>query len=175
MGAWTGFGVDILKDAINGILGLGFGSAQGAINGAMTERLNAKNAELQHKYWNLQNDKLYAQSEASADKAMQRTIDMYNLLHSPSAMVKQLKEAGLNPALMYSGSGMGGQVTQGPQGEAQGGQMPTALGLQNFVDPLTYAQIQNINADTDKKEEDTKNISQDTELKKAQEEYTKAQ
>lgn len=146
-----------------------------AINYATTSALNEQNAKLNHKYWNIQNEKLFQQGEQSADNAMQRSIDMYNMLQNPKSMVKQLKEAGLNPALMYSNGGMGGQTQSGPQGTPQAGTGAPTLGIQNITDPLSVAQIKNIEADTKKKEEEANNISQDTKLKQAQEEYTKSQ
>lgn len=129
----------------------------GGINALYTNWLNKKNAERNQKYWDIQNQTLYQQSEQAADNAMKRSLDMYNLTQSPAAMVQQLKEAGLSIGMMYGKGGMGGHTVSGPQGQAQGGQGAPSLGLQNLVDPLTLAQIKNINADTKNKEQDTKN------------------
>lgn len=153
------------------------GLAGGLLNAGLTDQMNDKNAVRNQEYWERQLGLTYQMNEKAADNAQKRTIDLYNMLQSPSAMVKQLKEAGLNPALMYSGSGMGGHTQGGAQGGVNGAQgAPAPLGIQNFIDPLTMAQIKNINADTenkeqdtDKKEEETKNIQQDTALKKSME------
>lgn len=46
--------------------------------------------------------------ELAADNAQQRQWETYDKYQSPQAMVKQYKEAGLNPALMNGGGGGGG-------------------------------------------------------------------
>lgn len=72
---------------------------------------------------------------------------MYNQYQSPQAMVKQYKEAGLNPALMY------GQNLQSEFNQPA---------TQNMVDPIgsayLAAQVKNMNANTE-------NINADTRLK----------
>lgn len=154
------------------ILGLGSGITSGIINDIYTERQNERNAARNQHYWNLQSEKLFEQNEIAADNALKRQYQLYNDLQSPQAMVQQLKKAGLNPALMYSMGGAGGHVSSAPQGGASSGSgAGNQLGLQNLfsVDPLTMAQIENINADTDKKKEEVKNTQQDTALKKSME------
>ena len=162
---------------LEALIGGAFDTINAGVNYGYTKKLNEQNAELQHKYWNIQNDKTFAQNEQAADNADARTRALYDDLQSPQAIKKQLLDAGLNPALMYSQGGMGGQVQSGAQGA--GGGSPTGvstLGLQNIsqLDPLKWAQIENIEADTKNKEEDAKNKNQDTAVKKAQEEYIKA-
>lgn len=138
------------------------GAASAGLNYVTTKQLNKENAELNQQYWDIQAQRQFQLNEKAADNAMKRSIDMYNLLQSPSAMVKQLREAGLNPALMYSQGGMGGSVQQGPQGGATGGTGTPTLGLQQIIDPLTMAQIENINADTKNKEADTEKKKEET-------------
>jgi len=60
----------------------------------------------------------YTYGEAQANNADSRTRALYQDLYSPQAKMLQLQEAGLNPALMYSGAGgAGGQSsTAGAQG-----------------------------------------------------------
>lgn len=135
-------------------------------NLATTIGLNEHNAKLNQHYWDIQNKKLYEQNEQSAKNAMQRSIDLYNLLQSPEALKKQYKKAGLNPALMYSSGGVGGHVTNGPQAQTQGGQGAPTLGLQQILDPLTLSQIKNIEADTNKKNAETKKTEWDANLSK---------
>lgn len=154
-----------LEKILGLISGLGESWGTGAINAGFTNRLNEKNAALNQYYWDIQAQKQFQLNERSADNAMKRTINMYNLLQSPSAMVKQLREAGLNPALMYSQGGMGGSVQSGPQGQGTNPTGAPTLGLQQVLDPLTIAQIKNINADTKKKEEETENTKFDSMLK----------
>lgn len=76
------------------------------------------------------------------------------------AQMKMMKEAGLNPALMYGMSGGGGQTT-GSQGggSAASGQAhaPMELGSQlqaGMQAAMMKAQIDNINADTEQKKAD---------------------
>lgn len=53
-------------------------------------------------------NKQQAFSEEAAAQAQQRQIDMYKEFFSPQGMMKQYKEAGLNPSLMYAKGGVGG-------------------------------------------------------------------
>lgn len=76
--------------------------------------------------------------------------------------VNHMENAGLNVGLMYGGSGAGGTLSSGSGGSASGGNAPTpenslglmGIGLQQMANQnaLTKAQIENINADTNKKE-----------------------
>lgn len=53
-----------------------------------------------------------------ADLNYQRGLDMWNLqneYNSPSASVQRLKDAGLNPALMYGGGSVAGNASTAPQ------------------------------------------------------------
>lgn len=100
-----------------------------------------------------------AQNNAALER--QREANQFNLAmwhmqneyNSPAAQVKRLKDAGINPALMY------GQMSDA--GNAQN--TPTADAAPVYgkrydapqIDPLTAAQIANINADTKQKLKDT--------------------
>lgn len=144
---------------------LGLGS--GIINGIMTNHYNEQNASRNQNYWEKQLALTYNANEQAANNAMKRSLDLYNQTQSPEAMVKQLKAAGLNPALMYSNGGMGGHTTNGPEGGVSGANgAPNPLGLQNFIDPLTMAQISNIDADTKKKNAETKKTEYEIETEK---------
>lgn len=86
--------------------------------------------------------------------------------------VELMKEAGINPALMYGMSGGGGQSSTIQTGNVSGNQAAvghaaqTGMGLQI---PLIQAQVENIKADTKKKEAETaKTAGVDTELGKTQ-------
>lgn len=105
----------------------------------------------QNYYWN----------EKAADAADQRQRKQYQDLYSPQAMLKQYAAAGLSPSMMMSGgqSAVGG-TPQGAQGGISG---PYPNG--QLIDPLAAAQIANVWADTKKKEAETDNISEDTDLK----------
>lgn len=73
--------------------------------------------------------------------------------------MEMMKEAGLNPALMYGMSGGGGQTTSsGSGGSASGGQAPAPqpMELDKMMNAaMLAAQIKNINADTAQKEATT--------------------
>ena len=56
---------------------------------------------------------------AEAEKAYEREVEFYNSTQSPSAMVEQYKNAGLNPALMAGGSvGAGSVSASAPSGSS---------------------------------------------------------
>lgn len=82
-------------------------------------KMNMESMGIQHGY-----------NEASADAADRRTRALYNDFSSPSAMVRQLEEAGLSPALMYGMNGASGaNVPNGAQGQGVGlGQVSGATG-----------------------------------------------
>lgn len=52
-------------------------------------------------------------SAAQAEQARKWQEDMYNQYYSPSAMMRQYADAGLNPALMYGGAGDGSMPSAG--------------------------------------------------------------
>ena len=138
---------------------LGAGAAESTINGIIGQAFADINARRANKYWNMQADKLWEQSEQSAENAMQRQIEIYNTLQSPQALVQQYKDAGLNPYLLNGQSGKGGNVASAPQGQAGNGANFTNMqGAQNPMDmqaELRKAQVQNIQADTNLKKEQT--------------------
>lgn len=144
MGFWGDLGAGTVESTVNGIIGQAFAD------------INARRA---NKYWNMQADKLFEQNEQSANNAMARQIELYNTLQSPQALVQQYKEAGLNPYIMNGGKGPGGNVATAPQGGAGNGASFTNMqGAQNPMDmqtELRKAQVQNIQADTNLKKEQT--------------------
>lgn len=101
----------------------------------------------------------------------------------PTGMTKQLKEAGLNPGLLYGMSGAGGATTGG-SGSVTGANAPQGgkeiiesmgMSMQGAQLQLLNAQRKNIEADTANKEADTTNkpiqganIAADTENKLTQ-------
>lgn len=89
------------------------------------------------------------------------------------AQKRQMKEAGLNPALMYGMGGGGGQTASIPGGQvsAQGAQHQDVLGQMGMALQLEIlkAQKENIEADTGLKQADTeKKKGVDTELANTQ-------
>lgn len=71
------------------------------------------------------------------------------------AQKKHMKDAGLNPALMYGSAGAGGQATSGSGGSAGSGSAPMmdiSQGMQGAMQgAMMKAQIENIKADTKEK------------------------
>lgn len=101
----------------------------------------------------------YRYGEMAADMADTRTRALYGDLYSPSAQVKQLREAGLSPSLFYGdGGGISGQT--GAMGSGSGNISPNVFGF----DPITSAQIANINADTRLKQNQANNVQSETDL-----------
>lgn len=71
----------------------------------------------------------------------------------PSVRVEQLKQAGLNPALMYSGSGVSGLNAQ--MGHSSPASAPR-LDLMTNSNPLAAAQVENIETNSESQKEDIK-------------------
>ncbi len=101
----------------------------------------------------LSQNKSWKLNERSANNADLRTRSLYHDLSSPTAQVEQLKQAGLSPALLYAKGGVGGSAIGGAQAAPATSQVGTIFDLLNAK--LTEAQINNINADTNKKNAET--------------------
>ena len=106
----------------------------------------------------------YQYNEMAAENADRRTRKLYQDFQSPEALLRQYKEAGLSPSLMFGGGGIGGQTTQGAQGAGAGGINPTIYG----VDPLAGAQIAKTLAEVENIKQDTKKKGAETDLTFAQ-------
>lgn len=118
-----------------------------------------------------QNQKLLDQ-QAAADRkqaAFNQALGMQTWEQTgPVAMTRELKEAGLSPALQYGGSGGGGQTMGNPGGNVNAAKPPTGggeiIGLS-----MMDAQRKLIEAQTEKtKVETAKTAGVDTELTAAQ-------
>ena len=99
-------------------------------------------------------------NEMSAKNADKRQRQQYWDLFSPKALLEQYKAAGLSPSMMMSGGApaVGQSSAQGNQGAGIQGPYPATQGL----DPVTMAQVENINADTKLKETEAANVSENT-------------
>lgn len=95
----------------------------------------------------------YRYNELAAQNADARTRALYNDFYSPEALLKQYKNAGLSPSLMFGGTpGQGGM--SGAQGNG-------ANGLQTPYMPMSMleaAQVANIEAQTKKTQAETDTI-----------------
>lgn len=142
------------KNIMSPILGM---IAGGAVNAAITGINNAWSQGMTHD--NMQYN--YELNEQAAQNADARTRALYRDFYSPEALMKQYRAAGLSPSMMFGGTpgqgGMSGAHGAGTAGQAQAF-MPMSM--------LEAAQVANIAADTKKKEAETGNIGQDTELKR---------
>lgn len=91
----------------------------------------------------------------------QLSMDLYNL-QSPKAYMQQLKDAGLNPALIYGMGGQGGQTiaTGGGGGTAGSGTSHAPMDIGSIVQAsLAAAQARLLEAQTEKTKEETKTIA----------------
>lgn len=134
---------------------------------------SSREAELNRQWQSAEAEENRRFQSKQAEEAYQRQVDFYNSYQSPSAMVKQYEDAGLNPALMVGGS-LG--QTSVPSSSAPSGSMPTGSAPSGHVDSgdpsgvLSFimnlmgfrskinrenAETANINADTAQKEKQT--------------------
>lgn len=146
------------------LLGIGGNLIGGAINNVWG--LNMQNQARQENY---------EYGEQAAQNADQRTRALYKDIYSPQALMKQYKEAGLSPSLMFGGTpGQGG--TSGAMGTGANGPgntyMPMSI-LEGAQVAKTLAETKNVEADTKNKETQNENIQADTAQKWANAGLTK--
>lgn len=122
-----------------GIIGAGVGAVGNVVSSLITNASNRQLAEEARRWsleqWNREN--------------------AYNL---PVNQVRRLKDAGLNPALMYANGTSSLQAATSPE-------VTTSKNAAPQVDPLLAAQVANINADTALKKADAGQVSVETRLK----------
>ena len=153
-----------LLDTIGNAAGGAIGAAAGGIidtgMGLLLQKHNDKRQLKQQQ--KLTDQQLAANKDMSAFNYGQQ-LDMWNKTNAEAQMA-HYKNAGLNPALMYGGSGAGGSTTTGSGsggGGITGGTAPQG-GNEILGMMMAQAQIANINADTKKKEAEIPNIGADT-------------
>lgn len=136
-------------------------SATGILLGAATSAgLSALNNYMAGQQSDWDRSQNYYLNEEAARNAYMRQREMYKDFYSPEALMRQYKEAGLSPSLMF-----GGTPGQGGMGAPQGSGV---AGLQTPFMPfsmLEAAQIAKTEAETSKTKAETKNIETDTTLK----------
>lgn len=132
---------------------LGLGSVIGGAVGAIGEN---KRHKRQKEYMGMQQTNVLEQME----KAKEHQMQMWNDTNY-GAQLEHMKEAGLNPALMYGMGGGGGTTAgAGTAGSAGLPQAPTmdiaGNAMQGAQIALTKAQADKLEAETEKTKEDTK-------------------
>jgi len=124
-----------------------------ALGGMIDNQRNRRAYEQEKNLMGIQQQNQYALNRQGHDLQM----DMWNKTNY-GAQVKHMKDAGLNPALMYKGAGAGGTTGSQTGGGAGGGSAPMPKQM-NIGNMLIGAQIKDLLAGAKKKEEEAKKIS----------------
>lgn len=114
----------MLKKETESMDWLGIGTAASGIAGGLVGKIGQKKREqrqlgYQKELMDLQQQNQMALNQQGKDLAYQQWLDT-----NAQAQMKELQKAGLNPALMYGGSGPGGATAVGSGGGAAGGSAP---------------------------------------------------
>lgn len=99
-------------------------------------------------------------SSTEADEARQWQEEQYVKYNSPQAMIRQYQDAGLNPALMYSGAaGTSGASTQTsvPSGSAASNSLSQHGDVSGAL--LAFAQLSKLRSEIDLNEANAKNLN----------------
>lgn len=152
----------------DGAFGAGLGSIMGIGSSLFQQQQNRRNIKLQYKQqrelMGLQTD--YQKQLNAQGRDIQ--LQMWRDTNYP-AQLEMLKEAGLNPGLLYGMGGAGGATTGGQTGgNAQGGQAPSAIPFElNLQNALLASQIKKTESEADlNKAREEKTAGVDTELAK---------
>lgn len=116
----------------------------------------------------------YFYGEKAANEADQRTRALYNDFYAPAALLKQYKEAGLSPSLMFGGTpGQGGM--SGAQGSGAAGPQTPIFGLDMAAAANLFAQAEKATEEAksvrEKRDPEIANITADTATKLAEAGY----
>lgn len=143
-----------------GILGLGIGLGQTIANA----EYNKSAMEAQH-YYNIEameksNKTQFQYNEMAAENADKRQRALYEDYLSYAAQVRQMKAAGLNPALMYGNGGSAGNMPSATQGHGANGSASgvQAMALQNADLAQIAANMELIKSQANKNEAEADNI-----------------
>ena len=175
----------MLRNMGGPLINAGMGIAEGLLGMALGDRRENRAHQRQKDLMGIQLENQQILNQQGHDLA----YDMW-LKTNYSAQMEQLREAGLNPALLYGKGGAGGQLTGGSGGAAAGGSASQAgmyevamRGQQKQLEALE-ANIKNASKDLDvknkqmeltdaeisKRGSEQANIEADTNLKDAQKE-----
>lgn len=119
----------------------------------------------QQKAENDKNRKFNAEQAQLNRDFQERMFHESNAYNTPAQQVLRMKSAGLNPALMYQGSGFGAPAAapSGSSASASGSALPSVSGDLNIARQL--AEIENIKANTKKTDEEAKGQATDNKWK----------
>lgn len=107
----------------------------------------------EYKYETANNYKYWKMMQEDAYKMQGRAFNDFGI----PGQLKQMKEQGLNPGLMYKGSGAGGMTA--PTVSAPGGSGKAGTGVSGgAIDPTIGAQMELIHAQTDKTRAEAENL-----------------
>lgn len=173
------------------------GSAAQAATSAVTSAVNNKR---KYQYWQKQQKELekyqiaaekrqFDYNKELQDYAFQKNLEQWqreNEYNTPSAQMERYRQAGLNANLIYGqnnlaasspemsvGSGVGSGTAQNASPlDIEGINIDPAL-MQRLINEtkLADANVENINADTEKKQEETENVAEDTRGKKIENDF----
>lgn len=153
--------------AVTGIVGTGMG----LLTSGLTNNIQAN-----------QNQKLLDQQEGYNKRMTefnkQEQLDLWNKT-GYAAQVRQMKEAGINPALMFKSSGSGGSTNIAASNTGQAAAMGNAaMSIENAQNMLQRQQkqeseIKNIEADTEKKLAEKGLVNAETIIAKVEGEFKK--
>lgn len=153
---------------------LGMETANNAVGALMGLALEKHNDKRQIKQQQKLTDMQVSANRNLTQFNFDKQLEMWNKTNY-GAQMQHLKEAGLNPGLLYGMGGAGGATTGGGSGSVSGASAPTGGGevmgmmMQKSQLQLMEAQKENIQAQTDKtKVETTKTAGVDTELAQTQ-------
>lgn len=152
-------GAGVTSGITSGISGLMSGAIGGLFSGIKNRKAHKRNKEilkLQNKYeverMRLAQEMNREQAQFNQGLALQM-FDYTSKYNSPAEQVKRLKEAGLNPALMYGGGGGGGAGQGSTAGAGAAGDVAALqpMGLQlGLQAEMQAAQIDALRAQTHK-------------------------
>lgn len=134
-----------------------------SIFGPSRDQLRREQLEDQQKYTDMQ-------AGANRDQARFTSDLQYEMWNKTNyeAQMKHMKEAGLNPALLYGKGGAGGATTgSASAGSVSGGSAPEGAAIENAKTARTAAALQ-ISSQLALQKAQKENIEADTENKKAQ-------
>lgn len=158
----------IAKSLISGLGGSLLNSATNVAGSLISANAQNKALKKQIKAQSIENEKNRKYNKELAEYQNKLNVEQWNRenkYNSPAEQMRRFQEAGLNPNLIYgqmsNAPQLSGSLSSGapstPQDMSPLGNMRSVTGAAlSAIDPLTSAQIDNIKADTSKKNAETK-------------------